>query len=699
MELLQGSEDLVTAQLLQTEKNTQRLRQLRKLFEAQAEEAEELRMLRAAQARLATASQNDTPANISIPTEIPVPETSGAVEAFLNSFMSPEAENGPAANEASTNRPLVAEPHSEFIALKHADERSPIQTSLSSIANAPRASSPQPRIPTAASGNSPAASVGVSPMEQAPAETSLNKSDTEAFLPPPVNQTNETVLKLEETPGSDHQLRDAQQVNEPALTPREKQAQSLPTNGFSIKGSSRFGYSQPAQNLEAQASIASPTWPPSSVKRLPPIPNFPIYQGKTWDELRLFIDNIESHLSTDPAYSPDARKVELGVLFLHNSLRENWHHHNSEYGNSWSSYRRFLAHHLSRFQNPATARKLFGLARQLNEQPVRHFALWLMQWEPHLPSATDHGLMGRLYKGVLPCIKYRAHEPPTQFRDFDCYVAYLQVIEKDIPERSSLVPDSILSLRSSEAKLLPRPYREPHRGQSCERPRSRSGSNITRGRSLGLAQEYSSVSHPPEPHCASYQATGWQECTNLIGALNTQFKRNSNFYHNDLRKVQCGERFLTQSVLKKWGSYKQQLVRITWLEFCFFLVKIMPSEGPAECERGVYAQLEQRPGQTIKNFALSIVRYSRSWKDSSHDPMSHMWRNISPSIRRKATKNYEDFDNFGDFVEYLAEIEDKLQKDTRGPNRAPKRPREHSPVPKHTRRFGSLGSQRPLVGK
>lgn len=516
--------------------------------------------------------------------------------------------------------------------------------------------------------------------------------------------------------------------NDPPANPNES------AGGLCIKGTSTARPTQVAQNLQSPSNNAAP-----------PRPDIPIYRGSSWEHLLKYLRKIEEHIANYPKYFTDARKVELAVPYLQYAAQDRWHEHIKKHGSSWSSYRRFLAYELSRNYDVAIAHAQISEAKQKQAQPVSHFALWLIQWEPHLPGLTNGEFMTYLHNGVLPAIRNRADKKPSGFLDFDSYVAYLQEVEKSIPSRlnptrkiplengtlmSPISPagdsyrpgdypqqtlkrnspppayhDSPLAERTGEfprrnSTAQPR-LRSRSRTRSPSR-RPRSASRGPRGRSLGPIARAPPTGprgdrgRSPSPLArglrGSYEARDWAECTNLIGACKVHFEKNWQAYENDFRKIDYGTGFLSYPLLQRWESYQERLPRTNWVEFCIFLVKLLPPEGSADSQRNNYMDLKCRDGQPILTFALLAIRWSRSWQDPEHDMLRHLWDRLSGPVKSQAGRNYKHFKYFGEFVDFLCKVEVDSRLAKRAPSRPPKRlmnrspTRPRSPPPRRPRR-------------
>ncbi|KAJ6005117.1 hypothetical protein N7540_012916 [Penicillium herquei] len=168
----------------------------------------------------------------------------------------------------------------------------------------------------------------------------------------------------------------------------------------------------------------------------PPPPKVGIYQASKWDECQRFLAGLDEYFLKFPThYAEDEPRVELGARLLAPQFRNPWIAFAHRRGRSWKSYLTFLAHALARNSNERTATMLFSNGAQFANQPVRHFALWLIQWEPHLPNFTVHDHKLRLLNGILPSVRAKATKPHTEFNDYISYTVYLQVVENSIPDR------------------------------------------------------------------------------------------------------------------------------------------------------------------------------------------------------------------------------------------------------------------------
>lgn len=191
------------------------------------------------------------------------------------------------------------------------------------------------------------------------------------------------------------------------------------------------------------SALTSPQQPKTKVFAFPPPPPMiALYRASKWDECQKFVNVMEDHFARHPAYyKDDATKIELGGRLLTPEFRNSWTAFSAQRGPTWKVYILFLSHALARNSNPKTANMLFDNATQFANQPVRHFALWLAQWEQWLPDRTPENWKMRLLSGVLPSVRIRATRPTHTFQTYEGYMMYLQAVEVSIPERKKLMVD------------------------------------------------------------------------------------------------------------------------------------------------------------------------------------------------------------------------------------------------------------------
>ena len=189
------------------------------------------------------------------------------------------------------------------------------------------------------------------------------------------------------------------------------------------------------------SALTSPQQPKNKVFAFPPPPPMiALYRASKWDECQKFVNIMEDHFARHPAYyKDDATKIELGGRLLTPEFRNSWTAFSAQRGGTWKVYIFFLSHALARNSNPKTANMLFDNATQFANQPVRHFALWLAQWEQWLPDRTPENWKVRLLGGVLPSVRARATRPTHTFQTYESYMMYLQAVEVSIPERKKLM--------------------------------------------------------------------------------------------------------------------------------------------------------------------------------------------------------------------------------------------------------------------
>lgn len=732
------------AQLSLADKNIQRYRQLTKLYDAQAQEAEELKKLRAAQARLASASAldplmntlpptgshvsdtrdavalasasvSDPPTNVLPPIETRFSDIPSAVNALINSVPTPRT----ATADAPASDQLEAQLHSGLTAVNNVHTPSPTKLSSQGIRNLDKPFNSDARVATTPF-NAPAQ------IDTQQVQNAISGNTTDGPVgkgePAPQPATPSSPPHPEGEVTISNKSDDASQSKEPSV------GRDYQTNGISIRGSFTANPAPVGQNGDTMSNLGH--------SNVPAPHDIPLYHGKKWDELWKFIERLEAHFAQHFKQFTDARKVELGVRLLAPELLENWHSHIKTHGSSWTSYRRFVAYQASHHGNPSLARNALSTARQRPDQPVSQYALWLMQWEPHLPGLTNQYLMKVLHDGIFPPIRNRADKPPTDFLDFDSYAVYLQEIERKTPGRAEILnrtgfgadsqssvpespnkssmrgspkgpptrPDTWSSAQSqtprgrSLAERIdePQPRKPDERQYSRSRTRTRSppfrarsSSRRPRGRSQnsdkraistsGARRGRSTTPPPPPPHLAPFRGNSWSELTNVLGALKVQFQRNPAFYRNDARKIECGKCLLISPLIERWEWNKARLANVSWIEFFFFLVRLLPPGPSPNKERDFYKTLSQRANESVDKLALNMVRFSKSWNDPGHNQLRHLWDRINNSLRQKADLDFRHFNDLGKFTEYLMSVEDGPERDTVKPPTGPKkRPRAPS---------------------
>ncbi|KAJ5723488.1 hypothetical protein N7488_001523 [Penicillium malachiteum] len=221
------------------------------------------------------------------------------------------------------------------------------------------------------------------------------------------------------------------QSNEPVIEPANNEAATAASPSVFANGG--LCADRPAGHNPALQVNKAYTFPP-------PPPKVSMYQASRWDECQRFLAGLDEYFLKFPThYSEEESRLELGARLLAPQFRNPWISFANRRGRSWKSYLTFLAHALARNSNERTATMLFSNGAQFANQPVRHFALWLIQWEPHLPNFTVHDHKLRLLNGILPSVRAKATKPHTEFNDYISYTVYLQVVENSINDRVKML--------------------------------------------------------------------------------------------------------------------------------------------------------------------------------------------------------------------------------------------------------------------
>ncbi|KAJ5280465.1 hypothetical protein N7478_005837 [Penicillium angulare] len=282
------------------------------------------------------------------------------------------------------------------------------------------------------------------PQPQKPANQVTNGSVAQgnslpAKLSTPVSQFTALPSTLQQVaPGKQKpDLLESPQVSQ-HITPTLSEKSERLRNKISQLKEASHGINKPDQQPAQPVQPASP----QSVEKegkvyvFPPRPpKIPLYQAKKWDECQKFFTGMEAHFLKHPSFFPtDSSRVDLGVRYLAPEFRFYWDTFAEKHGKSWNTYIIFLSHALARDSNEKTATMLFTNGTQFYNQSVKDFAIWMIQWEPHLLfNVKDH--MFHLKRGLLPSIRAKATLSHDKFDNYLSYVVYLQSIENSIVER------------------------------------------------------------------------------------------------------------------------------------------------------------------------------------------------------------------------------------------------------------------------
>ncbi|KAJ6001060.1 hypothetical protein N7481_001469 [Penicillium waksmanii] len=271
----------------------------------------------------------------------------------------------------------------------------------------------------------------------------------------------------------------------------------------------------PIQSTPGRRVLASPPSPPAL--------EFGTYRGKRWAECVHYINTMEAHFSRYPNYYTETRKVELGAKYISPALMDKWHDHIMSSENaSWMSYCTFLAQQLSRYADHRQALMGIASASQKIAQPVTHFALWLIQWEPVAPDVSNSEFRAYLLRGVLPDIRARAQKSYMEFLDYNSFAMYLQEIENSTPSRAKFFAKRNNSTAPTDGLFVPMNTNEAARKHKEILP-----SDLpTEPRSQFIRQKSTEVPAPRD--LGLYSARSWWECKTFMSKLQDYFDKCGN---------------------------------------------------------------------------------------------------------------------------------------------------------------------------
>ncbi|OKP15061.1 hypothetical protein PENSUB_3042 [Penicillium subrubescens] len=316
--------------------------------------------------------------------------------------------------------------------------------------------------------------------------------------------------------------------------------------------------------------------------------------------------------------------------------------------------------------------------------------------------------MGFLKKGVVTSIRNRAHRPLSYFKTYDEYVVYLQDIEDTLPQRQAElkkeqpprsqptttrgwipVPrDASTGVQTSQRSPPPGPRgRSPARagkaqGNNQQAPKSLNGSSVRSQASPGhlparpgngptspgarkLEARRMSSPAPPDPYLKVTDGRDWWSCRNFIGHMEVHFRKYPQYYTED-RKVAAGRRCIAPSLMGEFNAYASKRPQMTWFDVCVFVInQSAQSFTPTEATTR-YLRTSQKEHQKIRDFALWLQQFAPHYRRPGWDELRHLYDRALPAIKRRARKDWKDFNSLASFVAYLEAVENNAPDLPRG---------------------------------
>lgn len=307
--------------------------------------------------------------------------------------------------------------------------------------------------------------------------------------------------------------------------------------------------------------------------------------------------------------------------------------------------------------------------------------------------------MGFLKKGVVPSIRNRAHRPLSYFKTYDEYVVYLQDIEDTLPQRQAELKQEQpprsqpttargwVSVPRDAPSGVQTPQRPPPTGPRGRSPapaeksqgnnqqasKSQAGSGIRSQGSPGHlparpvnaptspaarkseARRMSSPA-PPDPYLKVTDGRDWWSCRNFIGNMEAHFKKYPRYYTED-RKVAAGRRCIAPSLRGEWNAYASKRPQMTWFDLCTFVINQSAQSFTPEEAATRYIRTNQRENQRIRDFALWVQQFAPHYRRPGYDELRHLYDRALPALRRRARKDWKDFNSLASFVAYLETVE------------------------------------------
>lgn len=195
----------------------------------------------------------------------------------------------------------------------------------------------------------------------------------------------------------------------------------------------------------------------------------------------------------------------------------------------------------------------------------------------------------------------------------------------------------------------------------------------------GFAPRNDLRTSPSEPRRKIYRASSLRECKDLIADLETQFSDKPQSYKLNVHKIQLGETYLSDSQLERWKLQRREFIEPSWTLFRLLLAELIADIVPAEVARSKYTDSSQGKGETVLNYALYLQTFAPHFNSAHHNRLRHLWDRVNSELKGMADRNWEGFQTYHQFLDFLIKIEDSLPSRSRpGDFRPRKRRRSNS---------------------
>lgn len=368
-------------------------------------------------------------------------------------------------------------------------------------------------------------SLRVTELENAPPPTSIavpNTTDVESNVARATSSTDTPISVEEQIRQLDEEIRQAelltllaekrkrlQQLREPrkSESPDDRGTPSSGDESITSSEDHRVSLTPTDPEEEIRTSIRK-----GRIKAPSPPSNVKIFTGRTTQEYETFMGRLENHFMSNPMwFTLPENKIATAVACLTDSRMRQWNAHrkNLAVAPSWRHFQDFC---LELVNDPETlyreTAREFRRAEQRVGQTVREFATYLDSLHDRLKEPyTNDQRKEILLASVRPeisegSIQFSTREP----RDYESYIAHLQIVENQTPGRRTAIDKSATKRRDrlqgstrsrgSDQDLATRVSSDRNRSK----PKTRGGSSRKRKTSDGAK--------------GSQNAKSWSSCFN-----------------------------------------------------------------------------------------------------------------------------------------------------------------------------------------
>ncbi|KAJ5815732.1 hypothetical protein N7474_007509 [Penicillium riverlandense] len=169
---------------------------------------------------------------------------------------------------------------------------------------------------------------------------------------------------------------------------------------------------------------------------------------------------------------------------------------------------------------------------------------------------------------------------------------------------------------------------------------------------------------PPSLQIPMYETTRFGFMKDFINNLEAHFSAHPDYYNTESRKITAGLRHIEPKMHPAWQKHLTQfhVANPTWFDFRTFLAYQTRQGENVEHATREYMRAAQRDEQPVSEFALwmqGLESYVPRLANEK-ERMKGIYDRILPVVRKKLQKNFNQFEDYHEFIAYMQEVENSM---------------------------------------